>query len=114
MDCALWEANELTGPWEAPSRGGDAPRGTRFPVRHAPSDGGFSVGFGRTGAVWEPFVPVVLDGTCSGSFITVALTAGRAVLSPPAFARLPVGVLPPPVGQHKVRVAEDGGEAEGL
>lgn len=46
--------------------------------------------------------------------ITAAPTAGRAALGLPAFAPLPVGVLPPPVGQHKVRMAEDRGEAEGL
>lgn len=40
--------------------------------------------------------------------------AGRTALHPLAFARLPVGVLPPPVGQHKICVAEDGREAQGL
>lgn len=35
-------------------------------------------------------------------------------LHPLAFAPLPVGVLPPPVGQHKVCMAEDGREAQGL
>lgn len=46
--------------------------------------------------------------------ITAAPTTGRAALGLTAFAPLPVGVLPPPVGQHKVRMAEDRGEAEGL
>lgn len=41
-------------------------------------------------------------------------TSGRTTLHPLAFASLPVGVLPPPVGQHKVCMAEDGREAQGL
>lgn len=38
----------------------------------------------------------------------------RTALCPLAFAHLPIGVLPPPVGQHKVCVTEDGREAQGL
>lgn len=57
--------------------------------------------------------PVVQDGNLL-RLIAAAPTVGRTALGPPAFARLPVGILPPPVGQHKVRVAEDGGQPKGL
>lgn len=58
-------------------------------------------------------VPIVHDGNLV-RLIAAAPTVGRTALSPPAFARLPVGVLPPPVGQHQVCVGEDGGQPEGL
>ena len=81
-------------------------------MTQAPSDGFFN-GFWQNRSGLATTCP-----RCAGPdllrLIAVAPTTGRAVLGPPVFARLPVGVLPPPVGQHKVRVAEDGGKAEGL
>lgn len=100
MDCALQETPELAGPREAPSPGGDVPRGIwsqSLPLptaRREPSPvlchetgpwDGFSMLFGRTGAVWGRLSLLCWMGPAQ--LVALDLTMGRATLTPHAFTR---------------------------
>lgn len=122
-DCALQETPELAGPREAPSPGGMRPEapGPRACLSPLPSESlpqtfamtqaprmGFQCFWAEQGQFGDTCPRCVGRDLLSSWLLTRPREEPRSL-----HARLPVGVLPPPVGQHKVRVAEDGGQAKG-
>lgn len=122
MDCALWEKNESLPHGKLRPRGGTVPGAAVSPLGARVCTRGCSAGSPRDhrSPLRDPSPDLLHETPVVGGVQWVLAKQQQFgdCLSPlcwmgPA-SSLPVGVLPPPVGQHKVRMAEDGGKPEGL